>query len=422
MSFTSTLTIEELDQSRSPVRTLTLQGPGLPRMGANWGFENVLPTTWYPGNPGEATQQVLVAKELPSDWEGEWNLTRLNRFPSHFHDQTGINADVFSPGFLVDAMEDLGRKGQRLRVTWSVASQTNVPAGADAPTRLAASQNDAAISRTVVREGRIKHFNAKYTRSTDVEWSISFSWQSRGATQQRVVATRDGNVDTAASALFAAMTAAQLAVGNLLAAQATQSTLGQLEQLAQAPLALLGQVNSVLEDKLFDIGNVAGLVTQFKNLPFNLANQVVDIAQDAVATTNLVGDSFTRKPIEQQILSDRVSDQTRGMTDLGSIQDMLAIVARQGVSTQAQMRQVTSANPGRGNVSSAQASATTPGSLLAVRVTRDGDTPQSLSRLYYGTIDHDIDILRANRLPWYQPTFERGSVLVIPQIASTQAP
>jgi hypothetical protein len=421
MAYTSTVTIEELDQSRAPQRTLILVGPGLPKMGANWGFENVLPTTWYPGNPFEATQQVLVAKELPSDWEGEWNITRLNRFPSSFSDSSGA-ADVISPGFLVDVFEDMGRKGNRLRVTWIVDSQTQLGPNASPADQQAASSNDAAISRTIVREGRIKQFNAKYTRSTDVEWQVSFSWQSRGGTQQRVVATRDGNVDTASSALFAALTAAQLAVQNLLNEQATQSTLGQLEQLARYPLELLGAVNTQIENALFDIGNVAGIVTEFRNLPFNLASQVVDIANDIVGTANLFTDSFSRTPIEQQILSDQVSDQTRAQTDMGQIQDQLALVARQGASTQAQMRDAISTNPGRGNISSAQASGTTAGGLVAVRICKAGDTPQSVSRLYYGTIDHDIDILRANHLPWYQSSFDPGSLIVIPTISSTKGP
>src|ERR1019366_6036956 len=202
---------------------------------ANWGGANVLPTSRYPGNPGEATQQVLVAKELPTQWSGEWRLNVLKRAPCSWKDGTGGN-DVISPGTLWDILEDLVRKGQRLRVSWAIASST-----------------EGVISRVVVREGRCAHWDFKPTYATDVEWTCTFSWVSRGVTQMRAVAAREADVESATAALASAMAATVAKVNSKIISHdatilqsASRFTLGQLENLANAPLKIVqGLVQSL---------------------------------------------------------------------------------------------------------------------------------------------------------------------------------
>jgi hypothetical protein len=406
-NYSSALTVEELDADGSSLRILTLIGPGLPRMGAKWARDSTLSTKWYAGNPDEATQLVLVTKELPSEWEGEWNLTRLNRRPCRYVEsqQGGAAVTVTAPGYLVDVFEDMQAKGRRLRVTWVTDS------------------DDPQVARTLVREGRIKMFEAGYRTSVDIEWRIAFHWASRGQSQQRVAATRDSQSAGSTAAVQSTMQATQAAVQELITESniPTTFTLGQLEQLANAPLALLGSLDESIEDGLFSFQQVAGIITQFRNLPPNLAAQILGTATDTLSACKVFIDSIEATPAEQAVQSDAVDDLTRTWQSLGDVIDSSVQTARQAQSVQAQMRLIASVVNSSGGRNNPQASSgTRPGNILAIRITRDGDTPQSISNLYYGTPDQDIAILQTNDLPWYQATFDVGTVLVIPVLGVQQ--
>ena len=230
MAYSSNITVEELGSDGSPLRVLTLRGPGMPKTGANWGGESTVPTTWYAGNPDEATQQVLVSKELPTKWEGTWRLTMLNRQPCSLSAPSAAqqDQDLVSPGDIADTLDDMRRKGRVLRVTFTVSD--SVPG----------------ISRTILRLGRMTHLDFKYMLSSDVDWECEWVWKSRGATQARVTSTRDDDVPTAATALQNGMNAAIVAAQTAIQASnpgvansADRFTLGQLEQLAAAPQALV---------------------------------------------------------------------------------------------------------------------------------------------------------------------------------------
>ena len=90
-NYGSSLTIEELGPAGPDFqpRKIVLIGPALPFQGAEWGFENQIVTTWYPGNGQEATQQNLGPREMPSAWEGEWKRTLMGKSPSIFIDEGG---------------------------------------------------------------------------------------------------------------------------------------------------------------------------------------------------------------------------------------------------------------------------------------------------------------------------------------------
>src|SRR3954466_4299054 len=136
----SSLTIEELTGER---RKLELRGPGLPLKGAGWEGSQNVKTTWYPGNGIEATQQVLGPKEEPSEWEGEWNRTRLGRTPCLFTDGAGTPTKVTAPSFLIDLMDDIRIRGTKLRVTWTVVDESGTPRASK------------------VREGRLEKFGVQ---------------------------------------------------------------------------------------------------------------------------------------------------------------------------------------------------------------------------------------------------------------------
>lgn len=412
MSYSSSVGIVELDSQRNPTRTLSLRGGGLPKMGgANWGGANVLPTTWYPGNPTEGTQQVLVAKEIPSQWSGEWRLNVINRAPCTWDDGSG-EIDVSSPGSLWDILEDLCRKGQRLRVSWAIASST-----------------DGVISRVVTREGRAEHWDFRPTYATDIEWSITWSWVSRGATQMRAVAAREADVESATAALASSMQAcvdavnAKIVSENALIMQSASTfTLGQLENLANAPLALAQGLVQNLTRITTGLSQIGAIATSIATLPFNIANTAIAFAKDSSDQALQFSDSLGRIPAEATTVSDSVTDLLQSFTYFSSVDDEAQSCAQAAIVAQQQLRTQLSRNPGKGEVDSNSLQGTGQGMILGIRVVKVGDTPQSLSLFYYGTVDKDIVILQANRLPWYQVTLDPGSLLVIPVVNATQGP
>lgn len=410
-SYTSQITIDELKSTdRSVLRTLTLVGAGLPAMGANWGLESVIPTTWYPGNPFEATQQVLVSKELPSHWTGEWRLTLLNQAPCSIRDNVAGSLDsVQGPGLLHDLFDDLQRKGQRLRVTWTVAS------------------DDPRVKRTIVREGRIKHFDAKYLRSMDIDWTCEWIWMSRGTKlQQKVIAAREEDVDSVAAAMIAAANAAiQAAAAATLVSidpnvlnSASIDTLGQLESLASDTLALVQNVTQQLGRVVNQFTQLGDLALEFATLPFDIANTAVAFAQNTVAQGNQFLDNVGLLPFEVTATGNNVSDLTRSAKYFGQMGDAVAAANAQAMTTGGQIRDAGSKNPGGGSIGVSQTSSTTDGAIIAIYRVRAGDTPQSVSMAFYGNPDHAIDILRANYMAWYLVTLDPGTILMIPAITN----
>lgn len=406
MSYSSSITIEELDANQKTSRTLTLRGPGLPLMGANWGFENVVPTTWYPGNPVDATQQVLVAKEIPSEWSGDWRYTMLLRRPCSYSDvDTGDVPELTSPGQLVDLFEYLGRRGQLLRVTWSVTA------------------DDVNIARTVIRLGRMMRFNAKYTRSVDIEWTCSFSWKSRGGQVSRVASTRGATISGSQSQLVAATNNLQSLITNApylssdptIQGSANFFTLGQAEQFTGGPSLLVEEITASIGLTITNLQNVAGIIAETGTIPYQIASTAIGLSKVIVDNSNDTLDEISSIPIELQTASINVGDLCRAASFFGQVGDATAAAAVAGASAQVQLRDTLTSNPGGGEVSRNVTSAGQVGQAIGLRITRVGDTPQSVSRMFYGTVDGDVDILRANFLPWYQPSFAPGTILLIPQ-------
>lgn len=415
MSYSSAIVIEELDSNQKPLRVLELRGPGLPKQGANWGGESVVPTTWLPGNPDDATQQVLVSKEIPTRWEGMWHLTMLNRTPCRLRDPSGLAGispqeaqDVTSPKLLVDTIEDMRRKGRLIRVTWAVNS----------------SDLDA---QSISRLGRMTRADFKYKRHVDIDWEIEWTWKSRGTTQTRVTSTRDDNVPSAATAVQAAIAAAVtaanskiLSVNSEIRASASQFTLGQLEVFADAPRAFVQILLGNLSRFVNRFDEVGRLLIQVKSIPLQIANEAVQFARNTVDVGNQFVDDISGVPAEQTTLSNNTTDLLRSFCYFAHIDDATQTVNRRAAEMQMQLRQTLSTNPGRGAPSIRETSATQARDIITIRVVKKGDTPQSLSMLFYGTPDRDVDILRANRLPLYQPSFDAGSLVVIPVVSTSK--
>lgn len=410
MSYSSTLLIEELDtDSGSPRRVVTLVGPSLPFMGAAWSGENELVTTWYSGNPAEATQQMLVPKELPSTWEGEWNRTLMGKVPAIFQDQDHT-LPVIDPIVMRDLIEDIARSGRRLRVSWVVD-------GTSADQR----------SKTV-REGRIKKWEFKHQRMQDIQWNLEFHWLGRGRAQQRVVSVRDDSQTAALAALnadfvdFLSAAKAQdfISSNKLTRLSSTTVTLGQLEAIANAPNAILTSATRQLTRQLNTFKDAVALGKKFVTMPAQLANTTVDFARNTLAIANKTSDSLSRIPVELMSVKTKVSDVTRAAQYFGKNVDACRRVSRRAHEYDLKVRSQRVTGALRGELDRSQTTSR-PSDVLATVVTKEGDTPQRLSMRYYQTPDHAIDILRTNRLPDYQTSFAKGKIIIIPNLTTTRS-
>jgi hypothetical protein len=394
----SSVTIQELSGDR---RILELRGPGLPLKGASWEGTQRVVTSWNPGNPVEATQQVLGATEEPSEWEGEWNRTRLGRTPCMFVDEAGSHTRVISPTFLIDVVDDFRIRGSKLRVTWTVVDESGTPR----------------VSKT--REGRISKFVVQAMTAYDFTWKLTFAWSGRGGAQQKVVATRDGDLDSAIRGLQATVNdlvgaaerAFLIASKATIAKSANTLSLGQLEQLSKAPLALVQGLLRPVEKATSDLKQLGDIVQTVRALPFSIANAALATAGNAIAVANQFHDRMSRRPAEQNTTRLEVSALTRAAKYFWSTADSSRQVARRGQELRARI-----ASGGK------HPNDVTVRRTIEIHVVKQGETLATISQRHYGNPDHAIDIARANRLPWHQTTLPAGRTLVIPLLDSSKGP
>lgn len=422
-NYGSSLTIEETAAvAGDKPRRLILVGPALPFMGAEWGFENRVVTEWYPGNAIEATQQTLGPTEMPSSWEGEWRRTMLGRAPSIYFDETGQQNRLVSPHVLRQVFEDIARTGVRLRVTWAVAGVVGVGSSF--------SGNFQDVDVQIIREGLVKSFKTPIDRHTDMKWSVQFEWASRGDRQDRVASVRrDQDFAVAADGVEQAVNAtAELANAKVRSVtpqnrkSASHFTLGQLEAIANAPLAAVNASLRSLQQNVSSFKRLGDIARQVRGEPFAIANSALAFAQNTVSVAHAFSDAFTRTPVEKLSTKTRASSLARAARYFGAYDESVRTVARRAQELAARARQLRAAQNERGGaVSVSSSSSTRAGDVVAVHVCRQGDTPQQLSVRYYGSPDHGPDILRANRLPTYTPTLRPGQILVIPALVAPQA-
>ncbi len=408
MAYSSTLVIQELRENGASGRVLELQGGGLPFMGADWGGENNLQTSWYPGNGAEGSQQILGPREVPSNWSGEWKRTILSRSRCKYADGGSVGF-IVNPHSLALLFESMLRGGQRLRVTWSVVGDTPDQTG------------------SILREGRARNWKFNYERIQDLKWTVNFEWVSRGGAKQTPVNTRDESVQSALSRhqveLGKAIDAANFQLSRLRKKNAfdpkrpDRLTLGQLEQLAGAPNALVKGIGLQLANATTVAQRLSSIVSLAASQPFAMSNSLLEIARSTMVDSYRVIDRITRIPGELQSSNNGAAGVMRAVKRFGTVTDSMLAVARGAAQIEKFYRPVVSQLGLRGELSVRTASRA--GDVIAIHVAHEGDTPTSLSIRYYNTPDHAVDILKANRKPWYVAGFRLGEPLVIPAINPT---
>lgn len=413
--YSSTITIEELTGTGDGgPRKLVLRGPSMPFQGAEWSVGNTLVTKFYPGNP-RGSQQNMGPKEMPANWEGEWNRTLLGKSPAIFTDETGEDILVIQPSSMVDIFEDIVRKGAPLRVTWSTHGAEVV--GDDQP-----SQVLKVVNWDVTRDGRAGTFKFTPDRHTDIKWSVEWQWYGRGVDQSRVASVRQDNdlaktiqsVENAlAFARFLARTKAR-EIKDDVRLSASTLTLGQLEAIANAPSEAVDGYLRKLTSAVNDVKKVAEIARTLSRQPAAIANSVVDFSRNTTAIANQFIVSVERTPPELMSLKRKVSDQMRAWKEFAQHTDQAQVVARRAREAEDKTRQAVFATQGTARRTVRESSTTRAGDILAVYITKTGDTPDTVSLKFYETPDRGIDILQANKMPWHTATFSPGLIIVIP--------
>ncbi len=379
-------------------RSVVLQAASLPFAGVPFGGDATLATQWYPGNT-RATQQVLGPKENDSTWTGIWRTTQLLRSPVR-----AVLAKDAPPSFLtvayalVDAIDDLRRSGALLEVTW--ASSSIAGPGA-VPQR----------SHRVVRYGRISSFTPTYRTIDDVEWSITFSWIGRESSTARL---QNATVDVTA-AIQAAISASAGAVAKVrddsLRTAADTWSLGDLEAVADAPLAMVDQFAQAAESVSSRAKSVGDLIRQTRALPSAILSRVVEVANNGLSVATEFLDAMSREAPETWTAEGRVSMFVRTCSYFSGAQSEASYLAEQNATLRdtATRRQSTRVTGGGASAAISE--------ILAVRRARPGDTWIGLSRRYYGDDSKASQLARANgRRDW--EISPPAGIIVIPTLAA----
>jgi hypothetical protein len=421
----SFITIEELSGA---LRSVTLRGAALPKQNsANWGAKQRVVTTWYPGNGAEATQQILGPTESQTRWEGEWNTNRLVGIDSvSFSDGSspGVVRSIFSANDVAAVIEDILRAGSSLRVIWAYDPERYDP-------NTGISLAGTYVPVEIIREGRAIEWDFKYATGDDITWSITWDWRSRGKNQQQVVQLRDGssstkNALTAMSLITeAAVTVPEdntvYSVTRTVPLGASKFTLGQLQALANQVRQQVRFFSQAMNRIAGHIATVTEIINTVKNLPFEIANQALDLSTNMIAESNRFYDAVSQKPTELYDTEQKYTTFLRAMNFAKGATDISQEVAATGADSQSVFAAQLQQQRASGEQGNAQPLGVKPGRQVGgsntqaqAHVVRRGDTLISLSMQFYGTPDGAADIAFANALSIRTPTLPIGRVLIIP--------
>lgn len=389
----SSVTIEELTGRK---RRLDLLGTAVPFKGAPWGGENVLPTTFYPGNK-RATQQVLAPKLTPSDWQGMWRTPSLLRSPSKWTD--GTESDVAYAHQLMEIFESLREEGQLLRVTWATRSPD--PTTADQgkiPQR----------ELKMVRIGRMGSFEPKPDTVDDIAWTVNFVWVGKEETPPAIEQVPPDVISLLQQCINADQAVADLPKQKLEPVP-TRFSLGQLEQLVDAPFVMLDSFAQAATNAISLMRGLGDLILKVRAIPASLYGRALDVATNAVGTANNFIDQMSRTPKEVLVNRQKVSILSKTAAYYSGAITQAQLMAQLNTNAKLQLarrRSSVQAAAGQGTHTSAR-------DIITVISPKSGDTLASISQRYYGT-DFSTALAKANGIAPYAVVPPRGQPLIIP--------
>lgn len=413
-SYSSEITIEEVSGTKG--RKVTLRGPSLPHKGVTWGSNNRIPTTWYPGNPTEATQQILGPTEAPTTFEGTWRRTMMGKAPALYSETGGTagfsEVNITTPWVLKELLESICREGARLRVTWT--SQSSLIDGK---------------IYTLVREGRASTITFTHDTESDIMWKIEWTWMNRGVSQQQVVALRGTDAVSEATELVTMLndiatnfeTDVVINFNNQSKKKGQgvpNLTFSQLNAIADYPNSVVNQFTRDCAKIGKDFQNAVDLVNKVTGIPGQLQNTVKQSMKNTSTIVKQYKQKITGQPAEESTQTNSASDIARTSTFFGQSVHQAEDLNKKVASVMGKfLEQFSRSGPGGAQVQSQQTQGTNVATVQKLYVAVQGDTPISVSIKFFSNSNMALAILQANSLPWTTTFFDPGKILIIPNHA-----
>ena len=401
--YSSAITIEEIGPGG---RSVVLTGSALPiAESATWGQSQKVVTKWFPGNGTDAVQQVLGARLAPGSYSGHWSRQLLGRSPVRYADGTGSEIQVVEPYALREIFEDLAARGRLIRMTFEVETTTARLGGPPVED-----------SMRVVREGRISGFVARVQSHAEISWDLTVEWKGKGPASTRIAPVRDdSDLARAVNAYLRASdtytSAIQGALRNPLKATPTVLTLGRAQALLDTPGRVVDRVQAVVRSNVNAMRDATTIGFRAATLPLAIYAGAVSLVKSTASECARGADDIVNTPSETFSRDDDVASQARAYV---IAMNEAAAMERLGETSTDTARAIeprlaTYDNRGANGGSSVAR-------IRGMHVAKAGETLSAISLRWYGTIDRDLDIARANKLPWDTVTVPAGTPLVIPVV------
>jgi hypothetical protein len=360
-----------IEETTGQKRKLRLVGRGLPYRPFTLTTKQRVEINWYPGNP-IATSTILGATEEPTTIHGAWKDKFISSEGASIESLASgavypITLDDIPIGTVREAVtivDDIVRAGQMLQVTWDEQ----------------------------VRHGHITEFEKSWQNFHDLDWTLGFSWISRGQAVVPAVVEQE-SPRRAASAISAANEDLRDAVNELAIPTSPEFQFDLL--------SLLDTIDGLVNEVLSAVATGVKLV----NTPFaviaritSLCTRVIGAAEDLIdfATSQVDGAFDFVTPLANQSFQKRLADGwyfRRIMQNSRKLQ-------RVAVARRAQfLKQIDS-------------------DLLAVYTAKMGDDLRTVSQLYYGSPFDWRPLMIFNDLSG--PQLSAGQVVMVPRQSGPQ--
>lgn len=396
----STFTIEEKTGKK---RRLDLFGSGMPRMGANWTSQLKKTTSWNPGNGREATQQVLVRAEMPTNLTGRWSTTNLIRSPANFYDGGSSANKIARANTLKKIVDDILSGGQRLVCTFVQATATG--------------------GERIVREGLADTWSFNVRNLDDIEWAIDFDWSGRGKQKTNVDLGGDKTLASLREANRVLSDYTSEVTGKKLVKSLggdivpTGDLLSALEQIASIPNDFTDQLQQEVVLITGKISKYAKLITGVAATPVQFVSSLANIATIAITTIGQTVDDMGT------VMPDALSDLDGDAGALLTAADYFAVSQDGGeriLGTMAEILAATRARASGLSTSTSNGQAQLTEEILAVYLSRQNDTFAGISLKFFQTADHASVIAGNNGFDESEIEPPVGTTLVIPVLNPVQ--
>lgn len=256
-------------------RQFVFTGRALPYREVEFAGEQSMELTRYAGNPIR-TAQVFGPEEEPTEMGGMWKDKYINNPVGRpaVYTQNGQQVVLLSAFDIVQAVDDMRRKGQELVVQWG----------------------------PIVRRGLLKRFAHKWLNLHDVTWAMRFEWISQNEADVPAVFAKDTDYANALGTLNGYVQGLQNIID-----QAEDMVGTQLSQYTGMVTTLSGLVQQFFDTTSNAIDTTITIIDQQRRIAGildSIAGSVDDMTDTILATpAELVAVAPAGVPVEGPILS-----------------------------------------------------------------------------------------------------------------------